>query len=142
MSDSNKQPIPELASKVHAVFMDCLFNDDELVDGKPVLEPVRAPCIINNFGFHPERLEKHREEIKSFLRQMQEPFFSIDGGGWSFLHFCQTRHGVIWAEHPTCEELIALGIGSGMVQFCLPRESWKSMPGGVPYLVIKSEVVI
>jgi hypothetical protein len=59
------------------------------------------------------------------------------GGGWSFLNFCQDRHGTLWTGmHQTCEELIVLGIGLGMVKWCLPRGMWDALPGGMPYLVI------
>ena len=38
------------------------------------------------------------------------------------------------------EDLFCLGIAIGKVQYCLPRETWSLLPGGVPYLMIgKSE---
>ena len=35
------------------------------------------------------------------------------------------------------EALITLGIAAGLVNFLLPREMWKMMPGGMPYLFVK-----
>ena len=130
-----------LAQQVHATLLDCLFQDSELVDGKPPVEPVRAPCIMRTFGLHPERLEGHRAKVAGFLRRMQDPFFSDKGAGWSFLQMCETRDGELWAEHRTCDELLALGIGLGMVRFLVPRDVWAALPGGVPYLVIDADAV-
>jgi hypothetical protein len=128
---------PSLAQRVHDTFLDCLFTDAEVVDGKPTSEPVKAACIMHNFGFHAARLEGHRADVEGFLRQMQPEFFADTGGGWSFLQLCQTRDGRQWAEHPTMEELCGLGIALGLVRWCAPRELWPALPGGMPYLVIE-----
>lgn len=36
------------------------------------------------------------------------------------------------------EQLVQLGIALGKVKYCLPREAWKNLPGGVPYFMVLS----
>lgn len=83
---SIEKPIPELAMKVHEVFLDCLFRGAELVKGQ----------TPGQFVFHPDRLERHRPEVEAFLRHV--------------------RQGDPGLEHHTSEELVLLCIGLGIVR--------------------------
>lgn len=131
MSEDEKKLSAHL---VHEMFLDCLHRD-----GEPVTRPVIAKGIMHNFGFHPERLAGHADAIRSMLRQLPLPFHPEaegGGGGWSFLQMCEDRNGELWAQHPTMEELMCLGIALNMVRYLLPRDVWGSLPGGVPYIAI------
>jgi hypothetical protein len=55
----------------------------------------------------------------------------------SFLNACMDRHGNHWAEHQTIDFLLCLGLATDQVAFCLPREIWAALPGGMPYFVVK-----
>ena len=57
----------------------------------------------------------------------------------SFLNLCVDKDGVQWAEHPTLEKMVAMGIGLKMAAYCLPRDMWNSLPGGVPYVQFDTE---
>jgi hypothetical protein len=46
------------------------------------------------------------------------------------------RRGYQWGEHASMESLICLGIAAGFVRYCLPRDLWTSLPGGLPYFVV------
>lgn len=124
------------AARLHEVFTDCLFRADELLDGKPSVEPVVVEAVMHNFGFHPARLESHRAEIKDMLDGLPEPFMPDSGGGWSFLQAAADRNGVQWGEHVNMEQLFALGIGLGMAKWLLPRDMWGVLPGGMPYVSV------
>ena len=39
--------------------------------------------------------------------------------------------------HMTVESLLCLGIGLDLAEWCLPKEMWSLMPGGMPYVVVK-----
>lgn len=52
-----------------------------------------------------------------------------------FLLFSFTRDGEHWGEHINCQELVCLAIGTGLANYCLSREFWRLLPGGVPYVV-------
>lgn len=119
---------------VEAVFLDCLFRD-----GEPHPKAVVVDGIRNRFGFNPERIKKHADEINRFLDDLPEQFQDNRGGGWSFLQACMTKDGNQWGEHVHIEQLFALGQGIGKVQYCLPREMWQVCPGGMPYVVVLSE---
>ena len=132
-----------LADKVTDTFMDCLYREEEVADLKEGEVPegvVRVEGIVSKFGFHPGRLESHRAEVKAYLEEMPPEFHKATGGGWSFLNLCMTKGGEHWAEHPTMEKLIALGIGLKMASFLLPREMWDAMPGSVPYVQFDTSV--
>jgi len=131
------------AEAVERIFMDCLFRSEELVDGKPVgIEPlIPETNMVHPVGFHPERIEQHRYEIKALLDGFHESFYSDGGGGWSFLNFCHLADGTLWTGlHLRMEQLCQLGGAVGLVSFQLPREMWSALPGGMPYLVIKRGV--
>jgi len=124
----------KLTSKeVKAVFLNCLFRMDEDTSNY-----VKAEGIITNVGFHPTRLKSHKEEIEKMLDELPDEFKKSGGGGWSFLNACNDKDGNQWTGlHETMEQLILLGIAIGKVKFQLPREMWKVLPGGMPYLVIE-----
>lgn len=128
------------ATRVHEILLDCLYRNEEIENGLP-FEAVKAEAIMRTFAFHPERLEEHRKEIISILTNLPPQFRREEGGGWSFLSWCfyPGEHGELiqWGEHPTGEELIALGAALGFVKYVLPREMWEVLPGGVPYLVLE-----
>jgi len=125
------------AEKVEEIFVDCLFKDHEIIEGKPVVEPVVANGISQNFGFHPERLDKHKNEIIELLQELPTTFFQSGGGGWSFLNACNDKNGHQWGEHRNIEQLFCLGIGLNLVEYLFLRPMWPALPGGMPYVVIK-----
>ena len=84
------------------------------------------------------KLIQHRTEIDSMLRQLPECFRQSKGGGWTFLNLCTDKGGVLWTGlHERAAQLLYLGIGIGKMDYLLPREMWKALPGGMPYVVYK-----
>ena len=82
-----------IAEKVFKIFEDCLFKDDEIISGKPIVEPIIVEGILNKFGFHPDRLKYHAEEIAGLLNELPSEFQETKGGGWSFLNACNDKDG-------------------------------------------------
>jgi hypothetical protein len=120
------------ADKVREIFLDCLFKD-----GEDTEKHVQAEGVVYSVGFHPERLQQHRQEILTLLFELPDQFQYDKGGGWSFLNACDDRHGVQWTgEHQTMEQLVQLGVGIGAVKYLLPRDLWAALPGGVPYFSV------
>lgn len=118
---------------VERVFKDCLFKDEEIKDGTP--EYVAVKGIMHQFGFHPERLESHREDVRQLLSQLPESFLESKGGGHSFINACVTQDGTQWGEHMNMEQLFVLGVGLELARgFELPGMSDADMP--VPYFVV------
>lgn len=127
------------AEQVRHLVQTCLFKDEEIVDGKPPKGAVLVDGITRKFGFHPERLDLHKDAIREVLADMPDEFHHKNGGGQTFLNMCCDRHGVHWGEHPIMDDLVALGLATNMVKFPLPREMWGVLPGGVPYISINLE---
>lgn len=124
------------SENVENVFMDCLFKE-----GEDTISYVPANLGITSMvGFHPDRLQSHSKEIRSMLSYLPEQFHEKSGGGWSFLNACNDNNGEQWTSlHQRMEQLFQLGNALGMVEALLPRELWPSLPGGMPYIVIKRE---
>lgn len=123
----------ELTSEnVETVFMSCLFSD-----GEDTSNHIKAEGIASLVGFHPERLESQRENVKSMLEFLPNDFMKTHGGGMSFLNACTTKDGVQWTGlHQQMDKLFQLGIGLGLAKYLMPKEMWKSLPGGMPYIVV------
>ena len=127
-----------LTSKtVEDIFTDCLFKDEEIVDGKPNSTPIMARAIMVNAGFNFERISKHAQRINYLLEFLPEKFMEGTGGGGSFLNACNDKDGNQWGEHTNVDKLIALGIAINRVEFTTPRETWHVLPGGMPYFMVK-----
>lgn len=118
-----------MAELTRTAFMDCLFKE-----GEDTTNYVKVEGITNMFGIHPERLEEKRELVAALLAKLPEEFKE----GYTFLNFCITKDGEQWTGmHRICEQLIVMAIGLGLMEYCMPREMWAFLPGGVPYLIIK-----
>jgi hypothetical protein len=118
------------AENVSAVVVDCLFRD-----GEDHADMVVVEGITTKWGFHPDRLKEHREDIRSLLGQLPEEFAQ----GWSFLNACVDRKGEQWGEHRSMDELFSLGQATGLVACLMPREFWGALPGGMPYYQVRLE---
>ena len=117
---------------VREIFLDCLFKENENRDNA-----IMAAGITFSVEFNPIRLNKHKEDIVQLLDNLKDEFKQESGGGYSFLEACFDKDGNHWGEHRNVEELFLLGIAIDKVEYLLPRELWMTLPGGVPYLVIK-----
>jgi hypothetical protein len=120
------------AERVREIFVACLFKD-----GESQAKFVEAQGVVHTFGFHPGRVHEYRDEIATLLNELPDTFHEEHGGGWSFLNACMDKHGNHWAEQPTVEQLLVLGIATDKVAYCLPRDMWAVLPGGVPYFMVK-----
>lgn len=119
------------ANRISEIFYDCLYKDEEIVDGKPVVPPTIGVGIrMSEIGFFPERLEGYRKEIEGTIGNLPSMFRD----GWSFLNLCIDKEERQWGEHMNCEQLMALGTAIGKMVVLAPRELWPALPGGMPYL--------
>ena len=124
----------ELSVKnVTTVFMDCLFKEGENTD-----DPAIAKGITLNIGFNKDRLKKNDENITSMLKQLPIGFYKNSGGGMTFLDACNNAEGNQWTgSHEIMEQLFCLGLASEKAYYLLSRKMWCSLPGGMPYIVVK-----
>ena len=133
MTESARRIDPEA---VDAVFRDCLYTEDEL-SGARNGEAVFAQGITGKFGFHPERLKSHADEVRAWLALLPRQFRKSEGGGWTFLNACNQDDGHQWTGlHQRMDQLFTLGIALGLAQWQLPREMWDILPGGMPYVCV------
>lgn len=121
---------PVLTSeRVREIFVNCV------TDAHP--DPLVVEGITHNVAFNRDAIETHRAEINTLLNELPDQFHAGRGGGWSFLNACDDRHGNQWTGlQQIMEELFLLGMAIGRVRYCLPRDMWDVMPGGVPYLIV------
>jgi hypothetical protein len=126
------------AQNVNDVFMFCMFKDDEVAKVKGPEDFVLGDGVMVRVGFHPERLQQSKENVRELLSHLSSDFMTTEGGGKgsSFLNACMTKTGVQWGEHKNVDELLMLGLALGFINYCLPREKWNFFPGGMPYFAV------
>lgn len=96
--------------------------------------------ITISIGFHPTRLESHRDEVREMLSNLPEQFHQSKGGGWTFLNACRDHAGNQWTDfHRRMEQLFLMGNALGLSRWQLPRDMWTILPGGMPYVVVLDE---
>ncbi len=137
------------AENVDTTFLDCLVptDDPRLKDLRHLTLDELPEWLIGvnglalDVGFVREKIDAHREDIRSMLAELPSDFHAEEGGGASFLFMCDDKDGNQWTGlHQTMEQLVLLGIATGFVSFALPREMWHEMrnvlPGGMPYICV------
>ena len=125
------------AENVRNIFMDCLFRNEEVKDGKPTVDHIEIDGPRIKLGFHKERVLSHKTEIGKLLMQLPEDFYGKAGA--AFLTACNTKHGNQWGEHQNMEQLLTLGMAVELV-ICTPDEMSAIMPGGMPYYKVIEEI--
>lgn len=130
---------------VDRIFTDCMFRSHEEYgeckkEGLHVfVRSIQNPNVI--VGFHPERIEAHRMEIREMLLQLPDGFFKDKGGGSSFIQAACVKNGELWTGfHTEVEKLCLLGLASKQMRMLTPNtEMWYMIPGGMPYLRVEIE---
>lgn len=124
---------------VSSVFTNCLFTDDETADPAMMARALIVDGVSLKVGFHPGRIKENSKHIKSMLDCLPDSFKSDSGGGMSFLNAIEDNNGVQWTSlHTEVDKLVILGLATFNITFLMPREMWKILPGGMPYLVVNS----
>lgn len=125
------------SGKVEHIFMDCLFQEGENSN-----KAIIVKGITNDFGFHPQRIKEHENEIYELLMELPTGFRKSEGGGWTFLNACYDKNGIQWTGlHKIMEQLFCLGMAIKKVKYLLPRDMWHALPGGMPYYQIMNKEI-
>ena len=123
--------------KLEAATIEAIFNDSLFQAGEDTEDRVEARGIMTNVGFHPQRLESHRDAIRELLLELPDDFHAGKGGGTTFLNACVDRHGRQWTGlHLIMERLVLLGLATGQMRFTMPRDIWEVLPGSMPYVTV------
>lgn len=119
------------------IFRDCLYKKSEIIDNKPVVEPIYVSGISHDFGLNPTRLQNHTEAIIDMINQLPSEFKS----GWSFLNMCIDKEGNQWtSQHSHCEQLAVLAIALDLGRYVMPKQYWNVFPGSVPYISFNIQI--
>lgn len=123
---------------ISTIMKDCLFKNEELPsDGSVPPNAKTVKGIVRTFGFHPERLENHRQEVLAIIEEIPQAFLEDSGGGWTFMNLPMDKNENQWGEQTNAEDLLVLAIGLGLADYLLPRDMWSSLPGSMPYVVFR-----
>lgn len=113
------------------IFNRCLYVANS--HGKS--SPLNVEGFENNFTFDTEALQEQKHNIEALLDQLPASFKN----GWSFWEMYRTDDGHNWTTSlQSMEALMALGIAIQKIRYVLPKESWWSLPGGAPYVILNS----
>ena len=111
--------------------------------------PATGPALMNRatvlswlqeHTFDVPALSKERESVIRMLLSLPAGFrVDSKGGGASVIDAARRGDGEFWTgDHRDVDRLIALGMASGLVEFCQPdRAKWPSLPGQLPYIRIE-----
>lgn len=123
--------------EVEDALRDCLYDEYEMqaAEHRPPEDAVIVEGVVNKFGFHPERLESYRDQVREWLNALDDKFRADGGGGWSFMRMPFDEKERQWGEQRTADFLLCMAIGLDLAKFAAPREVWQSLPGSVPYIV-------
>jgi hypothetical protein len=128
------------ADNVDQLFRACLYSEDEVKDGQAPDDAIVVEGIVLKVGFHPGRVTENKEVIRKLVKQLPDEFHKTKGGGMSFLNMCVDREGNQWTgEHRVMEQLTCLAIAAKLGDYCMSRDMWTAMPGGVPYIMFDPE---
>jgi hypothetical protein len=127
------------AENVQAVVLSALFTEKERreqdLNDTNTGSAVVVHGVRSYFGFHPERIKAVKPQVAELLSHLADGFFQDAGEGLSFICLRETKAGEVWAEDPrVADDLICLALATGLGEFCLPREKWDVLPGGMPYI--------
>jgi hypothetical protein len=85
--------------------------------------------------FSVKLIQRYREDIIRMLLSLPAGFRTDERGGGSMMTMNIRGDKTPWTNTvPDVEKLIALGLASGLLSFCAPRDRWSKLPGGVPYV--------
>lgn len=95
---------------------------------------VEVEGIHKDFVFNRIVLDSERQHIEDMLEELPKGFKQ----GWSFSDMCHTKTGRMWTGNiKNMEALMVLGAAIGKVKYPVPKSLWWSLPGGMPYVVVK-----
>lgn len=122
------------ASRVNELFATCLSQHPlaNLDDDDIIIEGIKM-----NVAFSKKALAIVSDDIKALISQLPENALDTsEGKGMSFISLCNDKDGELWTGfHRIIEELVMLALGINCCSYLLPKELWKALPGGMPYLV-------
>ena len=126
------------AEHVKEIFFDCFLPEKYTDDTKVI--PVKA--VTGNFGFDPEKIEKHAVDIQQMISQLSSNFDEVNGG-YTFMNLPfkgknieqWSENNEQWGGQIDGDRLMALGLASGWMKFTIEdKYLWQALPGGVPYV--------
>lgn len=106
------------AANVDLVFRDCLYTNEEVLAAEPARPEgmVEVNGIFGTYGFHPERLESHRAEVREMLRELPTDYDSKRFDRFPHLNV-NSGTGLTFssrADFGTMEQLLCLAHGLGL----------------------------
>lgn len=130
-----KQGISERV--VCELYRSCLFNSNEIKDGIPTEDFSIGEGIKTTAIFNSKRLNEHKEKIVNVIDHIHDIYL-----GPHFLQLCVDDNGLLWTgNHGVVDQLVQLGIATGVLEYTVPREMWEYLPEGLPYVCVNKEKI-
>lgn len=131
------------SKRIEEVFYKCMFGEDKVKDGSLIegTPYITVEGVHTKVAFDPEKIEQYKDEIKSWVDDLDPRFNEEPDGGYSFIGVPFDKNGTQWGEQRDGDRLMMLAIAAGFVKYLFPRKFWPALPGSVPYYVIPKEPV-
>lgn len=112
------------------------------------VKTVLSQSVTHLYEFHEARLREHEPEIRAMCDRFDPKFKETGGrGAWYGFANClvypetyeESKTSLTWGPSLHTGYLVALGIAVGKIKWLSPPETWKELPGGLPYFVVLAE---
>ncbi len=118
-----------MARLVEETFKKSLYRE-----GESVTETIEIDGVAHKYAFNVERLKEQKETVEALVAELPAEFKQ----GWTFLNLCMTKDGGQWTGlQLRSEQLMVMAIALDLMKYCLPKNMWFVLPGGVPYVIVK-----
>lgn len=122
---------------VNDIFAYCLLEENEIVDGKPVVQSTFCEGIKFDYLFSTKRLHDKKDNISALIDEIDaiEDGISVSCMG-------QTKGGKEWTKSlDTLEKIMVLGVSNGDLVLPFSRDLDKSLKNSVPYVIKRDSLV-
>jgi hypothetical protein len=121
------------ADRVRSTYARC-YRDE----GWKPYKATSVDGVMFRHTFSIQALHTNREAVIRILLSLPSGFRVDERGGGSMAMMNQRDDKTVWTDDVSdVEKLIALGLASGLLSYCAPREKWGSLPDGLPYLRVE-----
>lgn len=135
--DINQNTLKLTEVTIGDIFKDCLVRREEVENDKPLIDYTKAEGINTVSFFNTERLNSHKDTVEKLISQVR----GIERG-ISFLNLSLDHKGNHTSKYQRhMDQLIQLGVASGILTYTVDRQCIDALPGYVPFIMLTDQML-